>query len=76
MIQHAVNRAGKQGLDEIGAMVRHHDWELQQALYEAGFQSLGDFRWLRAALPLPAVMPLSTSIKHPGRRREGPSGRL
>lgn len=55
LLREAVNRAKAAGLDEIGAMVPHGDRPLQKALLAEGFRSLGAFRWLTAALPLPGL---------------------
>jgi ribosomal protein S18 acetylase RimI-like enzyme len=51
LIEEAVRRARKAGLDEIGALVHERDRPLQQALLSAGFRSFGGFRWLVAPLP-------------------------
>jgi ribosomal protein S18 acetylase RimI-like enzyme len=44
-------------LEEIGALVPHRDCRWQQALLAEGFKSSGDFYWLTAPLPLPALTP-------------------
>jgi hypothetical protein len=49
----ALARAVGGGLDEIGAMVPANDLPWQGALLDLGFQSLGNFGWLIARLPLP-----------------------
>lgn len=55
LVQRAVSSALNAGLEEIGALVPHSKWPLQQTLLAAGFRSLGDFRWLVAELPLPGL---------------------
>jgi ribosomal protein S18 acetylase RimI-like enzyme len=55
LVREAVHRAQAAGMDEIGAMVPESDWLQQQALFAAGFRSLGDFHWLTADLPLPGL---------------------
>jgi len=52
LLHEVVQRAQTLGLDEIGAMVPESNRLLQQALSATGFRSLGDYYWLRAALPL------------------------
>jgi len=51
LVEHTLNRAREAGLDEVGALVHEHNWPLEQALLNAGFRSLGGFRWLVAQLP-------------------------
>jgi ribosomal protein S18 acetylase RimI-like enzyme len=51
LVEHAVNRAREAGLDEVGALVHELNRPLEQALLNAGFRSLGGFRWLVAQLP-------------------------
>jgi ribosomal protein S18 acetylase RimI-like enzyme len=56
MVHRVIDKARAAGLDEVGAMVPHHNSPLQRTLLAAGFRSLGDFRWLVAELPLPVAM--------------------
>ena len=42
-------------MDEIGAMVPEGDGPWLRALMSLGFESLGEFGWLVARLPLPGV---------------------
>jgi ribosomal protein S18 acetylase RimI-like enzyme len=51
LVEHAVSRTCKAGLDEIGALVHERDQLLKRALQSAGFRSLGGFRWLVNRLP-------------------------
>jgi ribosomal protein S18 acetylase RimI-like enzyme len=55
LVREAVGRAVARGLDEVGAMVPAGDPEWHQAMRTAGFQSLGEFVWLVARLPLPGL---------------------
>jgi ribosomal protein S18 acetylase RimI-like enzyme len=55
LVQAVLARAAAAGLDEVGAMVPAGDLAWQQALLDVGFQSLGDFGWLLARLPLPGL---------------------
>jgi len=55
LIDGALNRAIAAGLDEIGAMVPKGHQPLVDALRAEGFESLGDFYWLQARLPLPGL---------------------
>ncbi|MBN1661153.1 MAG: GNAT family N-acetyltransferase [Anaerolineae bacterium] len=53
LVREAVGRALARGLDEVGAMVPAGDAEWHATMRAAGFQSLGEFVWLVARLPLP-----------------------
>ncbi|MDD3828260.1 MAG: hypothetical protein PHY79_20030, partial [Anaerolineae bacterium] len=55
LVQAALARAAAGGLDEIGAMVPEGDGPWLRALMSLGFESLGEFGWLVARLPLPGV---------------------
>lgn len=55
LVQAALARAAAGGLDEIGAMVPESDEPWQRALVDLGFESLGEFGWLVARLPLPGL---------------------
>jgi len=55
LIHTVLSQAADAGLDEVGAMVPAEDRLWQKALLGAGFQSLGDFHWFRADLPLPEM---------------------
>ena len=50
LVECAVDLACAAGLDEISAVVDERDWAMQAALREAGFRSLGGFRWLAAEM--------------------------
>ena len=68
LIRDTLVRAKCVELDEVGAMVPRGDNRLQRALLNAGFRSLGEFRWFKASLPLPGwASPL------PGARAGGPA---
>jgi len=67
LVEEAVRRARKAGLDEIGALVNERDRPLQQALLSAGFRSLGGFRWLVAPLP---ALEMPEQVRESGRRPE------
>jgi ribosomal protein S18 acetylase RimI-like enzyme len=66
LVSEAVNRAFSAGLDEVGAMVPSGDAPLQETLLAAGFRSLGEFRWLRARLPLPGIAAAPRTEAGPG----------
>ncbi|MGQ9599319.1 MAG: GNAT family N-acetyltransferase [Anaerolineae bacterium] len=53
LVQETLQLAAAASLDEIGMMVPKSEHALQETLLTAGFQSLGDFYWLWAELPLP-----------------------
>lgn len=55
LVQATVARAAAGGLDEVGAMVPAADTHWQRALLDQGFESLGEFGWLVARLPLPGL---------------------
>jgi len=55
LVQAALARAAAGGLDEIGAMVPEGDGPWQRTLMSLGFESLGEFGWLVARLPLPGL---------------------
>lgn len=55
LVRAAVEGAAAAGVDEIGAMVSPGQQALKDALRAAGLDSLGEFRWLVAGLPLPGL---------------------
>jgi len=55
LIHEALNRAIAAGLDEVGTLVPKSHRPLVDALRAEGFESLGDFHWLQARLPLPGL---------------------
>jgi len=55
LVREAVSRAMARDLDEVGAMVPAGDVEWREAMRAAGFQSLGEFMWMVARLPLPGL---------------------
>jgi ribosomal protein S18 acetylase RimI-like enzyme len=55
LIHGALNRAIAAGLDEIGTLVPRGRQPLVDTLRAEGFESLGDFHWLLARLPLPGL---------------------
>ena len=71
LVQAALARATAAGLDEIGAMVPGSDIPWQRSLLDLGFQSLGEFGWLVARLPLPGVAASPASAVGTGRLGAG-----
>jgi ribosomal protein S18 acetylase RimI-like enzyme len=66
LVQATLARAAASGLDEVGAMVPGSDLPWQRALLDQGFESLGDFDWLVARLPLPGLSASPAAIARPG----------
>jgi ribosomal protein S18 acetylase RimI-like enzyme len=55
LVHTVLSQAASAGLDEVGAMVPGGDRPWQEALFDAGFRSLGEFHWFIADLPLPGM---------------------
>lgn len=55
LVQATLARAAAGGLDEVGAMVPAGSMPWLRTLVDQGFESLGDFHWLVARLPLRGV---------------------
>jgi ribosomal protein S18 acetylase RimI-like enzyme len=53
LVHGAASWAVRAGLDEVGMMVPERALSLRETFQAAGFESLGAFDWLVAALPLP-----------------------
>lgn len=64
-----IRRAQSAGLDEVGMMVPESDRRAQETLLAAGFESLGEFRWFEARLPLPGLAACDNAPP-PGEKRD------